>query len=234
MSNGARDRVLEIFRIMGRGAVSRQAVSYGTTTAYPSLDPVLRELLAEGLIERVMLRVEGDELKPADELRATDKLMEKTRVARQQAKLFAEELARREQLRAQEEETKRQTIERANLERKTAKEREQAEKRLARQRAVDKYQAKRAAVAAERYEQRKAASETAAARRAAERKSLRIEMKSQPMELPAPRALPRPANSDDPWAKIRARHYAKPELVPSALRELTPYEKMTGRRERQC
>jgi hypothetical protein len=38
----------------------------------------------------------------------------------------------------------------------------------------------------------------------------------------------------DPWAKIRARHYAKPPLLASNLRQLTPEELKTGRTQRQA
>ncbi len=75
------------------------------------------------------------------------------------------------------------------------------------------------------------------ARRAAEQAANRAKPKrhhEQPM--PRVRMAPPPAPSSvltaDPWAAIRARTYSKPPLVEGALRPLTKFEMMTGRRER--
>ena len=57
---------------------------------------------------------------------------------------------------------------------------------------------------------------------------------AMPRSRQAPPPVPPSVRTSDPWVAIRARTYGKPPLVEGAIRPLTKFEMMTGRRARHA
>lgn len=202
----AKTRVMGFFAEAGIPlGMSRLTISAGTSLGFPSVDAALQQLELEGLL----VRCSDDVWKPT--------------------KAFDFSKAIKKQKR---DEAKERWVESRRLSRE-AREKRQAELRFERSEWIKARYAERVAREAEQRSKILAEREKKRAERQAQiAAGLEKAKEIVPPELVVQaREKVKPVEpSDDPWQKIRARHYGRPQLLPSTLRELTPDEKMTGRR----
>lgn len=216
MNNQAKQRVINFYHKPGVCvSVSRQTISRMLEMGYPTLDLVLHDLVAEGLLERHPIM--DDQFRPTRQFSFVNEA--------DKARRLAEAIAERER------ETQDRVHESIQRRENEAKERARA--------AIEREQRKKD-YALERQAQRDLDRQLARERALNEAEEAKLKLKrkmreqaQQPLVTFASTYVEK-STATSPWDIIRARHYAKPPLLPSKMRVLTQQELMTGRTRRSA
>lgn len=209
-----RARVLDFFRQAGvRVSVARATISRMLQLAYPTLDLILADLEAAGELERNTMM--DDQWRPTRGFIFYDRESAKQLLERKM-------LAELEQRAQYNERVKKRDAEMSERTRALREEHERVK--------AARTAARREKLEAHRLE-REARAIAAVRARAEKKEDLRAVMNPAPMTVEVVETSPL---ENDPWKRVRERHYAKPPLLSSSLRALTPEELMRGRARRRA